>query len=112
MLGDIVRSVSIGFDCCFYWPFTIRTRENRIFVTGTNLAPHKIHKLSTSFFDRLITNYIIFPLLFKRIKVDFVAFATSLHGVPCNYKDGGVLKTKQFDRGVEINICARDYSRA
>ena len=108
--SELLGSINVGFNCCFYWPFTIQMCKNRIFVTGTNLTPHKIHKLSTSFFDRLVTNYITFSPLFKLIKVNFVAFATSLYGEPCNDKDGSVLKTKWFDRRAEINIYTCDHS--
>ena len=44
-----------------------------------------MNKLPTSF-DRLVTNNVIVPPHFERIYINFVAFATSLHELPCNDK--------------------------
>ena len=60
------------------------------------LRARLMNTLPTSFFDRLATT---FPPLFECIYVNFVAFATSLHGLPCNDKGStqqGRLETGAF----------------
>ena len=87
-----------GLSCLKFGTSSLSRVQIRLHV---RLINNKCRCRSHVNVDHLVTNYDIFPSLFERIYINFVAFATSLHGLPCNDKawtkqvhGGSVFKTK------------------